>query len=305
MALSAGLHASAALALAATHVALGAGAAGDAGLDSLTLAAAPPMQVTLVTPADLLPATPPPAMAAPPAPLAPPAPDSAPMPPVLAETAPVAPAAPTPPLPDRAEAPPQPDTPPAKATLPLMAQAPGAGLPPPPAKPKPAPKPQTVSRSPAEPDPDPQPQKPAPKAEKTASKEAPKAPAKSAPAPASKAAGTGGGTTAGDSGAAKDAGPSKAEIADLKSAWGAKVRSRIEAQKSYPAGADGAAGTVKVRLTVSRKGKLIDVSVTASSGHAALDKAAVKAVRSAKFPPAPKGLTDDSYSFTLPMRFAP
>lgn len=63
---------------------------------------------------------------------------------------------------------------------------------------------------------------------------------------------------------------------------------------------------MKVRITLAASGKLVGVSVAASSGNAALDAAAVKAVQAAgKFPAAPKGLADATYSFTLPMTFKP
>jgi protein TonB len=56
--------------------------------------------------------------------------------------------------------------------------------------------------------------------------------------------------------------------------------------------ADGASGTVTVRLTVTRSGALADLSIAASSGNAALDEAALKAVRAAgRFPAAPEGLS--------------
>lgn len=86
--------------------------------------------------------------------------------------------------------------------------------------------------------------------------------------------------------------------------WGSAIRKRIEAKKAYPAAAQGAQGTVTVRLTVSRTGQLLGVAVVASSGTAALDRAAVKAVQQARFPKAPDGVADDSASFTLPMKFA-
>lgn len=98
---------------------------------------------------------------------------------------------------------------------------------------------------------------------------------------------------------------SPAKLNDLKSSWGASIRSRIERRKAYPAAARGASGTVTVRLTVTRSGQLGGVSVVSSSGHPALDQAALNAVQSAAtFPAAPKGLADASYTFTLPMKFA-
>lgn len=157
---------------------------------------------------------------------------------------------------------------------------------------------------------------PAPKAPEVAPKPKPKAkPVKAAPKKAEKkpaaesragqkAVGDGGGLAEGKGGKAEVAGVSKAKTTELKAAWGGKVRARIERKKSYPKAANGASGTVSVRLTVGNGGDLQGVSVAGSSGNASLDAAALKAVKSAgKFPKAPKGLTEASYSFTLSMSF--
>ena len=159
---------------------------------------------------------------------------------------------------------------------------------PPPAPPKPVAKPQP---------------KPTPKAE-AAPKPAAKKKASGGQA-AQKAAGSGGGAQAGDAGKAGSATLSKARINDLRAGWGAAIRNRIERRKSYPSGARGASGTVTVRLSVNRSGALTGVAVAKSSGNQALDAAAVQAVKAAgRFPAAPNGLSDPSYSFTLPMRFS-
>jgi TonB family protein len=48
----------------------------------------------------------------------------------------------------------------------------------------------------------------------------------------------------------------------------------------------------------------VSSSVAKSSGDAAIDKRAVEVLASAApFPPMPQGLTDDSLSFTVPLRF--
>ena len=109
----------------------------------------------------------------------------------------------------------------------------------------------------------------------------------------------------GDDGQAQAPSLSQSRINDLTASWGASIRARIEKRKRYPMAADGASGTVTVRLTVTRSGALADLSIAASSGNAALDEAALKAVRAAgRFPAAPEGLSQGSTSFTLPMRFA-
>ncbi|MDP2080477.1 MAG: energy transducer TonB [Pseudotabrizicola sp.] len=133
----------------------------------------------------------------------------------------------------------------------------------------------------------------------------PAAKSSSAAQPAQRAAGSGGGAQAGTGGSAQSATLTKARQNDLKAGWGASIRTRIERRKSYPTGAGGASGTVTVRLTVSRAGQLAGVAVAKSSGHAALDQAAVRAVQAARsFPAAPAGLTEASYTFTLPIKFA-
>lgn len=206
---------------------------------------------------------------------------------------------------------PQAMAPMALALAPRAEAPPGADLslpPPPPPEPVIAQKPEPVAQPKAEAKPKPRPKDKAKPAAKPPSQQATsKTPAKqsSAGQAAQKAAGAGGGAQAGDGGSAESATLSKARRTDLKAGWGATIRSRIERRKSYPSGANGASGSVTVQLTISQSGKLMAVSVAKSSGHAALDQAAVKAVRSAgKFPAAPKGLTEASYSFSLPMKFA-
>ena len=135
-------------------------------------------------------------------------------------------------------------------------------------------------------------------------------PAPAEPAPASdgsaaqRAAGSGGGTNAGsasDSGAAT---LSAAARQSLMAQWGAQVRRKIERGKRYPSAARGVSGTVRISITVGREGALHAVSVAGSSGHAALDEAALRAVRSAgRFAAAPPQMTEPSYTFTLAMKF--
>lgn len=177
-----------------------------------------------------------------------------------------------------------------------------------PALPQPAtaPKPDTAPQIESAP---PRPEAPpAPAPEKPAAKPAKPAPPAAKPAPsvpAQVAAGTGGGAAAGQGGKAAASTLSQAQANDALAGWGASIRARIEKRKRYPAAADGAAGTVTLRLTLSRNGQLQAVAIAASSGNPALDAAAIKAVQSAgRFAKAPAALSEASYSFTLPMRFA-
>ncbi len=121
-------------------------------------------------------------------------------------------------------------------------------------------------------------------------------------APAQQAAGTGGKTARGDQGSADvstgDTAGRRAQLAR----WGASIRRSIERGKRYPRGARQS-GTVTVQLTVSRSGTLSAVHVVASSGVAALDTAAVAAVRRARLPAAPDALSLSGYRFSLPITF--
>lgn len=63
------------------------------------------------------------------------------------------------------------------------------------------------------------------------------------------------------------------------------VRARIEEQKMYPAAARqrDMQGVVELRYVIDRKGQLLDAEVVTSSGYELLDRAALRAVRSASF----------------------
>jgi periplasmic protein TonB len=96
------------------------------------------------------------------------------------------------------------------------------------------------------------------------------------------------------------AGAAKSLLAD----WGGDLRRKVERARRSPARAAGQTGKVTLRLSVATSGKVLGVAVLRSSGVAALDKAAVDAVRRAgRLPKAPKGLGAASYDFNLPVVF--
>lgn len=131
------------------------------------------------------------------------------------------------------------------------------------------------------------------------------APVPQAAQPRQKAAGSGAAAQAGTAGTATAGTLSQARQKEVLASWGAAIRGRIERRKSYPAGAGGASGTVMVRLTVTPAGALGAVGIGASSGVAALDQAALRAVQAAApFPPAPTGVASGPHSFTLRMQFS-
>lgn len=92
-----------------------------------------------------------------------------------------------------------------------------------------------------------------------------------------------------------------ARDASLKTRWGASILARVERRKRQPRG--GGKGTAAVRLTVSTQGQLISAAIAATSGHQALDQAALKAAQAARYPRAPKDLRPGEYSFRFTIRF--
>ncbi|AHD08616.1 energy transducer TonB [Phaeobacter gallaeciensis] len=166
--------------------------------------------------------------------------------------------------------------------------------PPPPPKAEPQPDPDLRPRAKprAKPQPEPKPQT-ARKAQQTSAGRA-----------AQRAAGSGGGAQAGQAGRAAAATAQAGQQAKLKSIWGAKIRARVERNKRRTSGTR-ATGRVLLRLTVARNGQLISYRIAKSSGNAALDQAALKAVaRARRFPAAPKQLTLNQMTFNLPITFS-
>lgn len=137
-------------------------------------------------------------------------------------------------------------------------------------------------------------------------------PVQSAPAPATQrpsparaqeqARGSGAQTASGmqqtGSAARLDAATRRSLMAD----WGGGIRTRIERRKRYPDGTR-ASGTVHLTLTVAGTGRLRAVTVRTSSGDAALDRAALRAVQRARLPAKPGALPGDSHRFNLPVTF--
>ena len=278
-------------------------ASGDGGVDLISLEAADASIAELVAEWDRPPELTPPELT-PPADDSPEAPQPQADPPPTAQVTPDLPpvmamAAPAPvlaPLPDLPQASPQSLPPPPAPPAPEPVAAPAPPPPEPVAAPPPPPEPVAA---PAPPPPEPL-ARPAPRPKPPAVAKPP-----SAARAAQKAAGSGGGTAAGDRGAAQVATLSRARLDDLRAGWGAAIRARVERRKSYPADARGASGAVTVRLTVSGGGALVGVALAASSGNAALDQAALRAVQAAApFPAAPAELPQGNQSFTLRMRYS-
>jgi protein TonB len=133
----------------------------------------------------------------------------------------------------------------------------------------------------------------------------PKATQTIAPRAAQKAAGNGGSTASRTTAQTSkpSTGPSAAALQSAQAAWGAKIRQRVARAQRYPNGTR-ATGVALMQITVTRGGNVSAVRLVRSSGDAALDAAAVQAIRRARLPAAPKKLAKSSYSFNLPLRFA-
>lgn len=131
----------------------------------------------------------------------------------------------------------------------------------------------------------------------------PSPPQRPAARPAQVAAGAGDGALRGVRGEAATPGLSESARRSIVASWGAEIRARIEARKVHPEGMR-ASGRPVVRITVARSGALVDVRVVQSSRIAALDEAALRAVRRAgRFPAAPGELDLARVSFDLPISF--
>lgn len=119
-----------------------------------------------------------------------------------------------------------------------------------------------------------------------------------------KAAGHGQSNHAGDNGASPSAAAITAETTALMATWGQAIRAEIERRKTFPKGLR-AQGSVTLAIAVHSNGTVSAVNIRKSSGHPALDQAAIAAVKRARIRSAPKGLATGLHQFVLPMSFQP
>lgn len=82
--------------------------------------------------------------------------------------------------------------------------------------------------------------------------------------------------------------------------WGGRIRAAVQRAQTRPQ--TRARGVVRLRLSVTAGGQLAGVSVSSSSGNAALDEAALRAVQRARLPRAPGGVSG-THQFNLPVGF--
>jgi protein TonB len=88
-----------------------------------------------------------------------------------------------------------------------------------------------------------------------------------------------------------------------QSAYFGKLRSHLEKGKVNPH--TSIAGTAVVHFVVDASGRVISREVSVSSGHKALDDAAVASIdKASPFPPMPKGLNRDQIDVSVPFKFS-
>jgi protein TonB len=83
-----------------------------------------------------------------------------------------------------------------------------------------------------------------------------------------------------------------------------QILAQLRRALRYPAAAGSVTGEVLVDFTVSANGTASAIRISRSSGHAALDQAALDTVRrAAPFPAIPAGANRASWPFTVPLAF--
>lgn len=91
-----------------------------------------------------------------------------------------------------------------------------------------------------------------------------------------------------------------------ESNYAGRVVARLQRAKRYPAAARRTRdqGTVRVRFTLDRSGRVVSASVAQRSGSAILDKEALALVRQAgPFPPFPAAIGKSRLTYTVPLTY--
>jgi TonB family protein len=90
----------------------------------------------------------------------------------------------------------------------------------------------------------------------------------------------------------------------LAAKWESQLTAYFELHKRYPKVDKAKAALVKVSLVLNRLGRVLSVAIAESSGDPLYDEAAMDMVRrSDPVPRPPAALTDDTFSYTLPVDF--
>jgi len=90
----------------------------------------------------------------------------------------------------------------------------------------------------------------------------------------------------------------------LKAKWESKLSGYIKLHMRYPKVQKDKAAIVTVSLVINRQGKVLSAGVFQSSGDPVFDEAAISTIRrSDPLPRPPAELTDEQFSYVLPMSF--
>jgi len=106
--------------------------------------------------------------------------------------------------------------------------------------------------------------------------------------------------------AAGKAAPVAVHPSAISREYTSRIRDLIDQQKEYPVMArrSGAEGTVYIRFSLARDGRLKRAEVSRSSGRRILDNAAVNAVnRVSRFPAVPESMEEAELNFELPLAY--
>lgn len=92
---------------------------------------------------------------------------------------------------------------------------------------------------------------------------------------------------------------------NLIAAYGDVFKTALDQQRRYPrvARERGWQGTATVLVKILPGGRLGEVSIAGSSGHALLDQTARDIVRDAQLPPLPEGLRGQGFEMNIPIEF--
>lgn len=126
---------------------------------------------------------------------------------------------------------------------------------------------------------------------------------RSVPAPAPAPAPPAPSTATGNAG---DGSASDPRVREQQADWISLINSHLARRYRYPREARraGQSGTPTVRFTVDRRGRVSNISIAQSSGHAVLDEATIDLVRrTAPFPAMPRSLQRDSMTLSLPIEY--
>lgn len=131
---------------------------------------------------------------------------------------------------------------------------------------------------------------------------------KPAPKPQQQASLGNGGADTADTKARKAAAGGKGQKSDggsgASSKYPGQIQVRVSRATRYPSSARGSDGEAHVTFTVAADGSVSRIALSRSSGNAALDDAALAAVRrAAPFPPIPEDAGRSSWTFSFPVAF--